>query len=210
MNKPSRSAVQEHLVNRRHSDRLVMLSDGVFAIAITLSAIEIKPEVQPGQSLWQAWQTPLLIYFLCFFLIGQLWVFHRRMVAQTRHFDGPATAINLLLLSLIALMPVVIRFSLSDQTALGQLLIYSLAVAITYACLALLWGYLAFVARLVPDMDTRLARVWLWQKFVMIAAFAGVAFYAAQMMAGVVVCGIAFVVIRVMIWYWQRALRAED
>lgn len=209
MSKPSRSAVQEHLVHRRHLDRLVMLSDGVFAIAITLSAIEIKPEMQPGQSLWDGWRTPLMIYFLCFFLIGQLWVFHRRIVAQVRHLDGPATAINLLLLSLVALMPVAIRVSLTDQTTLGQTLIYALAVAVTYACMALFWGYLAFVAKLVPDMDRRLAYIWLWQKLMVVTAFVGVMFYALHITGGAVFFGIAFLVIRVMILRWQRSLKAE-
>jgi uncharacterized membrane protein len=208
MNKPSRSAVQEHLVHRRHFDRLVMLSDGVFAIAITLSALEIKPELQPGQSLWEAWRVPLMIYFLCFFLIGQLWVFHRRMVAQMHQLDGPATAINLLLLSLVALMPVAIRISLTDQTPLGQTFIYALAVAINYACMALFWGYVAFVAKLVPDMDKRVAYIWLWQKFMVIAAFVGLICYTMHWLGGTVVCGVAFVVIRALIWRWQRALKA--
>jgi hypothetical protein len=51
----SRAIAREgHHVHQRHLDRLVMLSDGIFTIAITLSAIEIRPELKPGQSLWQA------------------------------------------------------------------------------------------------------------------------------------------------------------
>ena len=38
----------DRTVGQRHLDRLVMLSDGTFAIAITLSAIGIRPELKPG------------------------------------------------------------------------------------------------------------------------------------------------------------------
>jgi uncharacterized membrane protein len=65
--------VKEHHVHQRHFDRLVMLSDGVFAIAMTLSAVELKPTVSPGESLIQAWTLPLAVYFLSFFLVGSVW-----------------------------------------------------------------------------------------------------------------------------------------
>ena len=55
MNSRADQPVNDRSVGQRHLDRLVMLSDGIFAIAITLSAIEIRPELKPGQSLWQAW-----------------------------------------------------------------------------------------------------------------------------------------------------------
>src|SRR5215475_871909 len=89
-----------HHLGQRHLERLVMLSDGIFAIAITLSAIEIKPESGEDGSLWHAWSTPLLIYFLSFFLIGLIWLVHRRIVAWLSHIDAPGTIINMMLLSL--------------------------------------------------------------------------------------------------------------
>src|ERR1700748_3309031 len=76
--------VEDRHVAQRHLDRMVMLSDGIFAIAITLSAIELKPESVPGKTLWQIWATPLFVYFISFFIIGQLWLMHRRIVAHLR------------------------------------------------------------------------------------------------------------------------------
>ena len=133
-----------------------MLSDGVFAIAITLSAIEIKPEAVPGKTLWEVWATPLLIYFLSFFLIGTVWAFHRRIVAHLRDIDPVGTAINLLLLSLVALMPVVIRFVFEGFQQGQGLLVYGIALGATYACMAVLWLHVAFFARLAPDLPHRL------------------------------------------------------
>ncbi|MHB1057956.1 MAG: TMEM175 family protein [Rhodanobacter sp.] len=153
--------VSDHHVGQRHLDRLVMLSDGVFAIAITLSAIEIKPAAAPGQTLWQAWSTPLLIYFLSFFLIGTVWAFHRRIVAHLRDIDSIGTMINLLLLSLVALMPVVIRFVFEDLQQGQGMLIYGIALGTTYVCIAVLWLHVAFIARLAPDLAPGKARQWL-------------------------------------------------
>src|ERR1700744_1179314 len=110
---------------QRHLERLVMLSDGIFAIAITLSAIEIKPETTGSGSLWQAWSLPLLIYFLSFFLIGLIWLVHRRIVAWLSHIAPIGTIINMALLSLVALVPVVVRFALTYPQREGAFLVYA-------------------------------------------------------------------------------------
>lgn len=101
--------VREHHVHQRHFDRLVMLADGVFAIALTLSAVELRPEAKPGQSLLEVWGVPLLVYFLSFYLIAGVWYQHRRAMAQLRRIDAPLTVLTMLLLSLVALVPVLIR-----------------------------------------------------------------------------------------------------
>lgn len=173
--------ISDHHVGQRHLDRLVMLSDGVFAIAITLSAIEIKPEPVPGKTLWQVWATPLLIYFLSFFLIGTVWAFHRRIVAHLRDIDPVGTAINLLLLSLVALMPVVIRF-VFDGFQQGQgLLIYGIALGTTYACMAVLWLHVAFIARLAPDLPLEKARQWLLEMLAGSLIFGALALHEAHL-----------------------------
>ncbi|MEP6899909.1 MAG: TMEM175 family protein [Rhodanobacter sp.] len=153
--------ISDHHVGQRHLDRLVMLSDGVFAIAITSSTIEIRPEARPGQTLWQVWSTPLLIYFFSFLIIGLIWANHRRMVAHLRDIDAIGTVLNLVLLSLVALMPLVTRFIFADAAHGVDLLIFALALMATFTCMAVLWGYLAFVAGLAPDLDRSTAMLWL-------------------------------------------------
>lgn len=161
MNNRVDEPVRDRHVGQRHLDRLVMLSDGIFAIAITLSAIELKPELKPGQSVWHAWSMPLQVYFLSFILIGLIWGNHRRIVAHLRDIDGIGTAINLLLLSLVALMPVVIRFALADPMQDQAFVVYAVVIAATFGCMAVLWIHLAFIARLAPDLDPLTARIWL-------------------------------------------------
>jgi uncharacterized membrane protein len=164
-------------VGQRHLDRLVMLSDGIFAIAITLSAIEIRPELKPGQSLWQAWSGALTVYFLSFLLIGVIWVGHRRIVSHLRDIDGVGTAINLLLLSLVALMPVVIRFALDEASQDQGFVVYAVAIATTFACMAALWFHVAFIARLAPDLEPQLARIWLLEMLAAPLIISAMAFY---------------------------------
>jgi uncharacterized membrane protein len=185
--------VKDRQVGQRHLDRLVMLSDGVFAIAITLSAIEIRPELNPGQSVWRAWSAPLEVYFLSFILIGVVWGSHRRIVARLRDIDSIGTAINLLLLSLVALMPVVVRFSLADPSQEQAWLVYALALAATFGCMAILWGHVAFIARLAPDMEPRLARVWLLEMIAAPLIFAAVAFYQLHVRSAAVILTLAAV-----------------
>ncbi len=130
--------VKGHHVYQRHFDRLVMLSDGVFAISMTLSAVELRPDPKPGECLLHAWIAPLLTYFVTFAIISAIWTRHRRALAHLRYVDTPMTVITLLLLSLIALMPVVIRVLLAGApgAAFSGMVFYSLAMMANYACLA--------------------------------------------------------------------------
>lgn len=178
------SRVQEpltdHHVGQRHLDRLVMLSDGVFAIAITLSALEIQPPVAAAAtSLWKAWSMPLLVYFLSFLVIGTIWFHHRRVVAHLRDIDGVGTGINLLLLSLVALMPVVTRYVIEVTHGTG-VVIYVTAILVTFGCTALLWAYLAFVARLAPDVPRPRAVRWLLEIVIPALGALGVVLYDAH------------------------------
>jgi uncharacterized membrane protein len=156
--------VREHHVHQRHFDRLVMLSDGVFAIAMTLSAVELRPEAKPGQTLLQIWGLPLLAYFLTFFILAMVWLQHRRSLAQLRRTDHTLTLITMVLLSLVALMPVLIRAMVTAESGLTTglgLTVYAFALLMVNVCLTVGWAYAAFIGGLVPDMPRSQARSWL-------------------------------------------------
>lgn len=202
MEQNSAPPVREHHVHQRHFDRLVMLSDGVFAIALTLSAVELRPEAKPGQSMLEVWGVPLVVYFLSFYLIAGVWHQHRRAMAQLRRIDTPLTVFTMLLLSFVALVPVLIRNMITHGTlhelhgvpfgaglhatiagsnllntmpanGAGNVLTttfefstsgfmpYVLIMLAIQLCLAMAWGYAAFVARLAPDLLPARARAWL-------------------------------------------------
>jgi uncharacterized membrane protein len=94
-------------------ERLILFSDAVFAIAITLLVIEIKiPElphdVVTDQALLEALGhlIPKFIGFLVsFLLIGQYWIVHHRLFGYVINFNGPLIWLNILFLLAVALMP---------------------------------------------------------------------------------------------------------
>lgn len=93
-------------------ERLILFSDAVFAIAITLLVIEIKiPEVHDDVSdkiLLQALGhlVPKFIGFLVsFLLIGLYWTIHHRMFGYVTNYSKRLILLNLVFLFFIVLMP---------------------------------------------------------------------------------------------------------
>jgi uncharacterized membrane protein len=90
-------------------NRLEAFSDGVFAIAITLLVIEIRPPtLDAGESLaralWEQWPH-YLGYFLSFLVLGVMWINHHRILEPAQRVDGIVLVLNLNLLLWAVLIP---------------------------------------------------------------------------------------------------------
>jgi uncharacterized membrane protein len=115
MSEPESLATDEGLDRhiRRHAyDRLLMLSDGIFAIATTLAALEIKaPDGIGGDlaGLAHAMARPILAYLISFAVIAVFWISHRNLFARLRHVDGIITVLTLAMLCLVALIPAMLH-----------------------------------------------------------------------------------------------------
>jgi uncharacterized membrane protein len=208
--KASQPLREEH-VRQRHLDRLVMMSDGVFAIAMTLSAVELKPEQVPGKSLFEMWATPLGIYFLSFAIIAGVWFAHRRSLAHLRDVDNVTTSLNLLLLSLVALMPVVIRFLLTDHAATihnAGMVAYGLSMTATYGCLALTWGYPALYAGLASHVSRRQAWSWFLEYLFVSVLFGAMALYGLHLTLLAALVTVAGVAMRVASFWLGRTAKS--
>jgi uncharacterized membrane protein len=148
-------------IERHNFDRLLMLSDGVFAIAITLLALELRPPEhwQGGLgALVTAMWRPLFGYTAGFVIIGGFWIVHRRLFAKLRRVDSVATFLALLLLFLIALVPGVAML-MSEYGPARTMLVYLMMVAVVSTVQLALWVYAALIADLAdPSLDRR-ARV---------------------------------------------------
>lgn len=90
-------------------DRLIALSDGIFAIAMTLLVLDVS--VPDGldhagfaRTLRQAWPH-LGAYALSFAIIAAVWRDHRRIFHLVRSTDTRVTRLTLLLLGFSALLP---------------------------------------------------------------------------------------------------------
>lgn len=131
-------------------ERLIFLSDGVFAIAITLLAIELHPpEGWDGTlaGLINGTFRQFIAFGISFLFIAIYWASHRRTYQRFQRADGMLTAINFVVLALITLTPFFTSLIAEHGPHGEPLLIYmGLVVAIGVAS-ALQWGYAAFVGR---------------------------------------------------------------
>lgn len=91
-------------------ERLIMFTDGIFAIAITLLALEIRiPEVETRAAVGQAILNLLpqiFVFVLSFLQVGIFWLAHHKMFKEIERSDGTFMWLCLIYLMLIAFLPV--------------------------------------------------------------------------------------------------------
>jgi uncharacterized membrane protein len=167
---PESLDVTEGLERRRHRhwfDRVIMLSDGVFAIAITLMALELRGPVNwtGVADIWRGLAPELDAYALSFLVIGVYWLAHRRFFAMITTADAPVTVLNLVFLALVALIPAATRFVHGAGPLQAAMEVYSVLVIAIGVALAALWGYAALIANLVSPEVGWLSR---WFTFLLI------------------------------------------
>lgn len=90
-------------------DRIIFFSDAVFAIAITLLALEIRlPADTTTANLLDklaALQPQFVSFVISFAVVGMYWMVHHRMFRYIKRYDGLLMGLNLLLLLSIVLLP---------------------------------------------------------------------------------------------------------
>jgi uncharacterized membrane protein len=120
----------------RDRDRIVNLSDGVFAIAITLLVLDIQvPDIpekvvssQLPEALLSLWPK-YLGYFLSFVGISAFWLIHHSIFRPIRAYDRSLLYLNFLFLMVVAFVPF-------PTSLLGEYGDHQLPVAIYAATLA--------------------------------------------------------------------------
>lgn len=92
--------------------RLEALTDGVFAIAMTLLVLDLKVEdlgaAATNDQLWQAllsMQDSLTSFIISFLLLGSMWAVHMRQFEFIKRADRHLTMINTLRLLTVVLIP---------------------------------------------------------------------------------------------------------
>ena len=164
MSEPESLAIEEGLnrhVARHALDRLVMLSDGVFAIAITLAALEIHvPSAPTFTAVFAAMTVPLFAYFVSFTVIAMFWISNRDMFARVRRVDRPLTILVLATLCVTALIPASVRITGPGQGALGGAFqFYALIMALSGTLNCLLWVYASLQTGIMSPQIPRSYRI---------------------------------------------------
>ena len=163
MRSPHRGGPEEHWVERGTDvERTVFFSDAVFAIAITLLALEIRvPEgaEDPAalrEALLELWPR-FFSFFISFWFVGTYWVAHHRVFHYIRGYDRRLLFINLLFLMWIVLLPFssALLGEYGDQRIV--VIIYASHVALVGLTLSWVWRYASRDDRLMEAsrMDER-------------------------------------------------------
>ena len=148
----------------RELDRIVIFSDAVFAIAITLLVLDIRVPEIPGDLVAEELPAQLLALWPKYFgyvLIISFWNIHHTIFGGIRDYDKILILLNSIFLMFVAVVP----FPTSLLSEYGN---YQLPVAICAATLAVgrlllttNW-YATTGRRLVnPDLDPRVVRFFL-------------------------------------------------
>jgi uncharacterized membrane protein len=125
--------------------RILALSDGVFAIAITLLIIEIAVpaitnDANLGHALLGLWPR-YVAYLLSFLVIARFWVTHHQAFRLIGRYDGPLMWLNLLLLMFVAFLPfptAVLGQHLGSPAAAA---LYAISVGLVATASAACWWY---------------------------------------------------------------------
>ena len=139
-------------------NRLEALSDGVFAIAITLLVLELA--VEPGaeedalRAILDEWPS-YLAYVTSFLTIGVAWLIHSTITKHLRAADGTLYRLNLLVLLLASFLPfptkLVSNFIEDEEAERVAVVFYGLTLLALVLSLTFLLRYAFEHRELVKD-----------------------------------------------------------
>jgi uncharacterized membrane protein len=160
-------------------ERLILFTDAVFAIAITLLAIEIKiPEFGGRPNDGQVWESmveliPKFVGFLVgFAVIAIYWTAHHRIFRFVRSYDQKLLWLNILFLLFIVLMPFSSGLFSSYPTVKAPFTIYALNIIVTALAQVCVTRYLLNPAHhLIHPTDATHPDLDWWRSLVPAAGF---------------------------------------
>lgn len=157
--------------------RTLALSDGIFAIAMTLVAFQIQAPNLHGRAVHML-ATALkheagsyYVFALTFFVIGGFWMGHHRLFARIKRVDDRLMAINLVFLAAIAVLP----FPSAVLGRYGGETVSAVLYAANMVVVGGLLGVLTLTARqrhlLAASMDPPAVRRALWRSWSLVTVF---------------------------------------
>ena len=129
--------------------RLLGLSDGVIAIAITILAIKLIPELHHTHGDLLAIGPELSQYAVGFLSLGIYWVLHHHIFHIIKRADGSLMWLNILFLAFASLVPFWIAYININEGSDEAMFYYGVALTLTILTLLFIWIYAASGHRLV-------------------------------------------------------------
>lgn len=140
-------------------DRLLLLCDGVFAIAMTLLVLDIKlPEgITKDEVFDEAWSELIIksvFYLLTFAVVAGYWMGHRRLMTYVKRQDGPFTLLTFLFLAFVVFFPVSFNVAVNYGDRAQVVIFYALVLAGCGISSFFIWIYASWKHRLIdPDVS---------------------------------------------------------
>lgn len=139
--------------------RLKNLSDGVFAIALTLLVLDL---LIPQDVTLADLSTKLvdlapevLVYLISFVVIGGAWASHQRMLIQIKRGDGLLVWFNLFCLLSVSLVPASAALLGRFPTTFVPITCFALNVVLIQVAARWLWGHASRHGLTDPSLDAR-------------------------------------------------------
>ena len=141
---PPASLLEDEVDQGQGLKRIVFLSDGVFAIALTLLALDIRVHESEGTSFRMALLSlgpSIAVYVLTFILLGIYWVGHHRSFRYIVRYDYVLVWLNLFFLLCIAFLPAPTAVLADYFWEPLAFVFYGVGLACTSIAGGLLWFY---------------------------------------------------------------------
>jgi uncharacterized membrane protein len=140
-----------------HTTRIEALTDGVFAIVMTLMVFDIRVPQAPPEQLWSElvnlWPS-FLAYAISFVQLGIYWIGHRNQYNFISKEDHTIRWITLLFLALVAFIPFSTQLISNYPTHRVALLVYGINLIVIGLVLYWHWHYATSERRLVdPNLS---------------------------------------------------------
>ena len=184
---PDHEQAQELLERRRDPGRVMALTDGIFAIIMTLLVLDIQVPKLAGSELLRTaflldvWPN-VVVFVISFVLTGLYWVAHRDMFNLVRGVDRGLVWLNILFMLPVALVPAaaaLLGAYSHDQLALR---IYGLLFVLIALMRLALWYYIGTRRHLLIEHVDR--------RTLLTGAFTSIALILAYLIA-ILVAGFA-------------------
>ncbi|MEJ5992854.1 TMEM175 family protein [Pedobacter sp. Du54] len=188
MKKENEEITKEEIKKEFQLERMILFSDAVFAIVITLMAIEIHlPELPEHQrytdvAFLNALKHLLPMFFgyaLSFFFIGQMWYKHLQIFSILKDYDKGLVIRNLVFLFFIGLFPFGASIVMSGNGTLLPPLTYFIIIILCMASQLLLHDYILNRSKgIIIKVDNTEQKVSLRKRILSLAAMVAIAILA--------------------------------
>ena len=155
--------------------RIAAFSDGVFAIAITLLALQLDIPSGIDVDVWTelgGLQSSFVSFAISFAVIGSYWVAHHRLFSVLERYDRRLIWLNLLSLFFIVLMPFTTSLVGEHGNVPVSVVVYAVSIALAGFANTGMAAYALADHRLcAPEVDENMTKYYIWRGLVIALVF---------------------------------------